>query len=446
MKRKPRMSKPLPPDYFAILKKKIERKKAAVAVIGLGYVGLPLAAEFALKGFKVTGVDLDEDRVRRLNDNTSYISDVPHKVISRAAAAGLLRASTDFSLLSGADVILICVPTPLKRKYHPDISFIISAVKQIRRYLRPGQLVILESTTYPGTTQEVIQPLLESSGLACGRDFFLVFSPERIDPGNRNFPVNSIPKVVGGATAEASELAAALYRRITCAAVPVSSPRVAETVKLLENTFRIVNIGLIDEMAMMCHKMGIDIWEVVDAAGTKPFGFMPFYPGPGVGGHCIPKDPLYLYWKAKSFGFKSKYIKLSSDIINHMPRYVVDRVQAALRSRGRRLKGASILVCGVTYKKDIKDLRKSPPLDIIEILRLRQAEVSYHDPLIPYLKIGSIDLKSQPLSPSALKSCDCVIIATDHSSVDYALIRRHAPFIFDTRNVYAAAGDGIEKL
>ncbi|MFZ2385981.1 MAG: nucleotide sugar dehydrogenase [Candidatus Omnitrophota bacterium] len=432
---------------FSILKRKIAKKEAVVAVIGLGYVGLPLAAEFAVKGFKVTGIDLDAGRVARLKKNTSYIADVPHKVISRVTGRGLLRASTDFSLLSGADVILICVPTPLKRKYHPDISFIISAVRQIRKFLRPGQLVILESTTYPGTTEEVILPLLQSSGLACGRDFFLVFSPERIDPGNKKFPVNKIPKVVGGVTEEASELAASLYRHITCKAVRVSSPRVAETVKLLENTFRIVNIGLIDEMAMMCHRMGINIWEVVGAAKTKPFGFMPFYPGPGVGGHCIPKDPLYLYWKAKSFGFRSKYIKLSSDIINHMPHYVVERVQASLRPRGARLEKAKVLVCGVTYKKDIKDLRKSPPLDIIEILQAKGASVSYYDPLVPFLKIGNIDLRSQPLTPAGLRSCDCVIIATDHSSVDYRLIARHAGFIFDTRNVYSASPQGkIEKL
>jgi len=432
---------------FSSLKRKIAKKEAAEAVIGLGYVGLPLAAEFALKGFKVTGIDLDAGRVARLKKNTSYISDVPHKVISRVTGRGLLRASTDFSLLSGADVILICVPTPLKRKYHPDISFIISAVRQIRKFLRPGQLVILESTTYPGTTEEVILPLLQSSGLACGKDFFLVFSPERIDPGNKKFPVNKIPKVVGGVTEEASELAASLYRHITCKAVRVSSPRVAETVKLLENTFRIVNIGLIDEMAMMCHRMGINIWEVVGAAKTKPFGFMPFYPGPGVGGHCIPKDPLYLYWKAKSFGFRSKYIKLSSDIINHMPHYVVERVQASLRPRGARLEKAKVLVCGVTYKKDIKDLRKSPPLDIIEILQAKGASVSYYDPLVPFLKIGNIDLRSQPLTPAGLRSCDCVIIATDHSSVDYRLIARHAGFIFDTRNVYSASPQGkIEKL
>jgi len=430
-----------------ILKRKIDNKKAAVAVIGLGYVGLPLAVEFALKGFKVTGIDLDAGRVERLRNNTSYISDVPQEVISRVTGQGLLTACTDFKLLSGADVILICVPTPLKRKYHPDISFIISAVRQIRKFLRPGQLVILESTTYPGTTEEVILPLLESSGLACGRDFFLVFSPERIDPGNKKFPVNKIPKVVGGVTAEASCLAASLYRHITCSAVTVSSPRVAETVKLLENTFRIVNIGLIDEMAMMCHKMGIDIWEVVGAAKTKPFGFMPFYPGPGVGGHCIPKDPLYLYWKAKSFGFKSKYIKLSSDIINHMPHYVVERVRVSLRSRGVRLEKAKVLVCGVTYKKDIKDLRKSPPLDVIEILQAKGADVSYHDPLVPFLKIGSIDLRSRPLTPPVLKSCDCVIIATDHSSTDYRAIARHAAFIFDARNVYSAPSGGkIEKL
>jgi UDP-N-acetyl-D-glucosamine dehydrogenase len=423
------------------LEGKIESKRAVIAVVGLGYVGLPLAVAFSRRGFRLLGIESDKDRFQQLKKKTSYITDVPGRHLREAINSGRLRPESDFSSLGDADVVIICVPTPLKRRYSPDISFILKAVEGIKRHLRRGQLIILESTTYPGTTEEVILPLLEQGGLRCGRDFYLVFSPERIDPGNAKFSVQKIPKVVGGLSIEATELAALLYGHIVECTVRVSSPRVAETVKLLENTFRIVNIGLIDEIAMMAHKMKIDIWEVIEAAKTKPFGFMPFYPGPGVGGHCIPKDPLYLYWKARKFGFHSRFIRLASDVITSMPEYVVIRLGELLRKRGVVWDKARILVVGLTYKKDIKDLRQSPALDIIESLKAKGAEVFYHDPLIPYLRINHLNLKSLDLSPDKLSSFDCVVIATDHSRIDYGLILRQARIIFDTRNAYKALKD-----
>jgi UDP-N-acetyl-D-glucosamine dehydrogenase len=419
----------------------IQAKKAKIAVVGLGYVGLPLAVEFAKNGFSVLGIDVDKDRIARISRRESYITDVPAGQLRKIIQSGRFRAESAFNSLKDIDVIFICVPTPLKRKNHPNISFIKGAVKGISAYLKKNCLVILESTTYPGTTEEVILPLLEVNGRKHGHDFYLCFSPERIDPGNVKFPVNKIPKVIGGITPEATRLGSLIYKSIVNQVVPVSSPRVAETVKLLENTFRLINIGLIDEMAMMANKMNINIWEVVDAAKTKPFGFMPFYPGPGVGGHCIPKDPLYLYWKAKKFGFKSSFIKLASGVIRHMPIYVVERTREILNRRGLKLSKANILVVGVTYKKDILDLRQSPPLDIIEILKKDAGSVAYYDPLIPYLKFKNIDMKSVDLNPVKLNGFDCVIIATDHSTVDYSLILKSSRAIFDSRNVYK----GIEN-
>jgi len=329
--------------------------------------------------------------------------------------------------------VLICVPTPIKG-YQPDISYIKGAVKEIARFLKKDMLVILESTTYPGTTEEVIVPMLEKGGLKCGEDFYLAFSPERIDPGNPKYQFENIPKVVGGITKEAALLVKLLYEQVIVKVVPVSSTKVAETVKLLENTFRIVNIGLVNELAMMCEKMKLDIWEVIDAAKTKPFGFMPFYPGPGVGGHCIPKDPLYLYWKAKLHGFKSKYIKLASDTNNFMPEYITQRIRRMIGKSS--LRGARILVMGVTYKKDVKDLRKSPALDIINILQKKGADVLYYDSLIPYLRINSIDHKSVKPTQALLKTIDCAVITADHSNVDYEFIAKHSRVVFDTRNVY----------
>jgi UDP-N-acetyl-D-glucosamine dehydrogenase len=416
--------------------KKLNRKRAGIAVVGLGYVGLPLAIEFAKKGHSVTGIELDRDRLNYIKDKVSYISDVPTADLKQVLRKGTFRATRDFHALSDIDVILICVPTPLKRKYQPNIIYIKQAVRSIARNIKRGSLVILESTTYPGTTEEVILPIFEQSGLKHGKDFFLSFSPERIDPGNSQYPVHKIPKVVGGISPEATQMTKLVYSRIINTVVPVSSTRVAEAAKLLENTFRLINIGLIDEMTMMAHKMDIDIWEVINAAKTKPFGFMPFYPGPGVGGHCIPKDPLYLYWKARHHGFRSRFIKLASDVISGMPRYVTERVFALLKKNGILPKKAKVLVIGVTYKKDIKDLRKSPALDIINCLQASSARVAYFDPLIPYLKIDRINLKCIAINKASLRDFDCVIIATDHSKLDYNLFLDNSRLIFDCRNVY----------
>ena len=432
---------------FEELKSKINNKQAKISVIGLGYVGLPLAIEFAKAGFTVFGIDKDKDRIDKINKLIPYILDIPIEEIKGVLKKNKFIPNTKFNILGISDVAIICVPTPLKRKYQPNISYIIDAAKEIKKYLRRGQLVVLESTTYPGTTEEVILPLLESKGLSCGRDFYLAFSPERIDPGNERYPVNKIPKVVGGITVQATELTKLLYENIIEKIIPVSSTKVAETVKLLENTFRIVNIGLINEMAMMAHKMKMDIWEIIEAASTKPFGFMSFYPGPGCGGHCIPKDPLYLYWKARHHGFKSRFIKLASEIISYMPGYVVERVISLLKNKGRELDKIKVLLIGVTYKKEVKDLRKSPALDIIEILQKKDINVSYYDPLIPFLKMGDINLKSIRLTRKVLRSFDCVVIVADHSAINYKLILDNSKLIFDTRNVYKGIKDKrIERL
>ena len=379
-----------------MLEQKIKNHKAKIAVIGLGYVGLPLAVAFAQKGFRVFGIDTSQQRIERIQQKKSYIADVTHRQIARLMYSGHLVVALDFDLMREADVVIICVPTPLKRKYTPDISFMVKAVRSITPYIRSQTLVVLESTTYPGTTQELIKPELEKSGLSAGRDFYLAFSPERIDPGNPHFKVTQIPKVVGGLTQRCSQLTQMLYGQIIAHVHAVSSPKVAEMTKLLENSFRIVNIGWINEVAQMCHKLGIDVWEVIEAAKTKPFGFMPFYPGLGVGGHCIPEDPLYLYWKAKRYGFNSKFIKLSADINAHMPHYCLHRLQGMLP---KSLAHSKILVVGVTYKKDVTDLRKSPSLKLIELLKA-QSQVDYFDPMVPYLKLGGIDLISVELTPS----------------------------------------------
>jgi len=421
---------------FAQLKEKILKKKVKIAVVGLGYVGLPLALEFVKRGFSVLGIDVDSDRIAYLRRKESYITDVSNEELRRVLKTARFSAAGDFKAIKDCGCIIICVPTPLKRKYYPNISYIKEAVKSISRNLKKGSLVILESTTYPGTTEEVILPMLEKEALRHGRDFYLCFSPERIDPGNKKYPVNKIPKVVGGITKEATDLGELLYENIVERVVPVSSARVAETVKLLENTFRIVNIALIDEIAMMAHKMNIDIWEVIEAARTKPFGFMPFYPSGGCGGHCIPKDPLYLYWKAKKFGFRSRFIKLASDIITFMPEYVVGRVGKILIRQDIKLKKAKILIIGVTYKKDVKDLRKSPALDIIDLLQKAKVAVSYYDPFIPYLRLNQFNLKSIALNRENLKGFDCVVITTDHSTVDYKFILGNSKLVFDTRNIY----------
>jgi UDP-N-acetyl-D-glucosamine dehydrogenase len=378
---------------FKELLKKIKTRKAGIAVIGMGYVGLPLALSFAGKGFKVYGIDLDEDRVKKLIKKTSYITDVSDQEIARPIAKGRFVPSTSFVHVKHCGAVIICVPTPIKRKYTPDISFMLSAVRAVTKHLSPGTLIVLESTTYPGTTEEMIKPELEKSGLKVGREIFLAFSPERIDPGNEKHKVTRIPKVVGGMTRACNELTCALYGSIIKHVHPVSSPGAAEMTKLLENTFRIVNIGWINEAAMMCHRFGIDIWEVIDAAKTKPFGFMPFYPGLGVGGHCIPEDPIYLYWKAKQKGHASRFIKLSADINSAMPEYVMGRLKAILAERRKKLANAKILVLGVTYKKDVKDLRKSPSIRFLEVLRQEGVRVDFFDPIVPYLKINGLKLE-----------------------------------------------------
>jgi UDP-N-acetyl-D-glucosamine dehydrogenase len=419
------------------LKIKITNKKAKIAVVGLGYVGLPLAVNFAKAGFIVVGLDKAEDRVNKVNQKISYITDIPTKDVARVVRNGKLSASLDFSLLKEMDAIIICVPTPLKRKYTPDIKYILNSVRTIRKYMKKHTLIVLESTTYPGTTEELIKPELEKSGKKAGRDFYLSFSPERIDPGNEKYDVTKITKVVGGITPTSSQLTKQLYEKIIKSIHVVSSPKVAEMTKLLENTFRIINIGWINEAAMMSHKMGIDIWEVVDAAKTKPFGYMPFYPGLGVGGHCIPDDPLYLYWKAKHQGFSSKFIKLSADINSSMPQYAVDCIKDVLKKKCKKVFSKSkILVCGVTYKKDVMDLRKSPPLKLIELLKDKRASVDYYDPIIPYLNIGKINQESIKLNERNLKKYDLVIIAADHTGVRYKQILKHAKLIFDIKNIY----------
>jgi UDP-N-acetyl-D-glucosamine dehydrogenase len=416
------------------LKDKILNRKAKVGIIGLGYVGLPLAVTFAKGGFKVYGIDIDKDRVSRVNKGVTYILDVPVKDMTEVTKSKMMVATTDFSVIKECDAVIICVPTPLNKTKEPDVSYIVAAVENIKRYMKRGQIVVLESTTYPGTTEEVMLPVLESEGMKEGKDFFLAFSPERIDPGNDKYKTENTPKIIGGISAGSTELAKALYEQVIEKIVPVSSAKVAEMVKLLENTFRIVNIGLVNEILLMCDKLGIDAWEVIDAAKTKPYGFMPFYPGPGVGGHCIPVDPIYLSWKARGHGFEARFIDLASHVNSQMPHYVVDKVIGALNSRNKPLKGSKVLCIGAAYKKDVKDLRESPALEIIELLDKKGAKVSYHDPLLPYLKWNDINLKSVALTKDAVKSADCVVIITDHTGLEYGMIAKNARVVVDTRN------------
>lgn len=416
------------------LKNKILRKQARVAVIGLGYVGLPLAVNFAKAGFKVFGLDTNQDRVAKLNRKESYILDVPQQDVVEVISRGHLHASTHFEVLQETDVIIICVPTPIKRKYTPDISYIVKAIATVGKFIKKDTLIILESTTYPGTTEELIKPALEKRGLKAGKDFYLSFSPERIDPGNKKYDVTTIPKVVGGLTPACAELTRLVYKQITKQVHLVSSTQAAEMTKLLENSFRIINIGWINEVAMLCHRLGIDVWEVIEAAKTKPFGFMPFYPGLGVGGHCIPEDPLYLYWKAKHHGFSSKFIKLAADTNAHMPLYAIARIKEILNKKS--LARTKILVVGVTYKKDVKDLRKSPALKLLELLKTERSHVEYYDPIISFLNILGINKKAIALTSENVSKFDCVVIATDHTQVNYSLILKKARLIFDIRNVY----------
>ena len=411
-----------------------------VGVVGLGYVGLPLAVAFAESGASVIGIDLDARRVACVAAGESFVEDVPSEALRTLVAAGRLTASDDWKRLREADAIVICVPTPLGKSREPDISFIVSAADSVAKIVRRGQLIVLESTTYPGTTHEVMLPRFEAQGLEAGTDFFLAFSPERLDPGNRQFTIRDIPKVVGGLSMTCRELAALLYARVSRQVVPVSSPEAAEMVKLYENTFRAVNIALVNEFAIMCRKLGIDIWEVIRAAATKPFGFMPFYPGPGLGGHCLPSDPYYLSWKVRLEGYEPRFITFADEINRHMPQYVVSLVADALNDRERALKGSSILVLGVAYKANVADTRDSPALEIIDLLRSKGARVDYHDPHVPVIPVNGGRLESVDWSRADLSRRDAVLITTAHAGYDWAAIVREAPLVVDTRNATGAIG------
>ncbi|MDQ3818537.1 MAG: nucleotide sugar dehydrogenase [Acidobacteriota bacterium] len=429
--------------------KLITEKRARVGVIGLGYVGLPLLVEFARNGFDSTGFEVDEAKASEINTGRSYIGDVSSSVVKELADVGRLRATTDFDHLKAADAIIICVPTPLRKTKEPDVSYIMAAAEEIKRNLRRGQLIVLESTTYPGTTDEVLLPMFEETGLGLDTDFLLAFSPERVDPGNPQFQTHNIPKVVGGSTDASTEAAANLYGQIVKEVFSVSSARVAEAAKLLENTFRAVNIGMANEMARLCYALGIDTWEVIRAAATKPFGFMAFYPGPGIGGHCIPLDPHYLSWKARQHGFDSRFIGLAEEVNSRMPEHVVQLVSDGLNDDRKPLKGSRVLLLGVAYKKDVNDVRESPALSIIDLLRRKGADVRYHDPFVSELRFddahtqdGGAPLESIPLTDEELRAADCVVIVTDHSQVNYKRVTELAPLIVDTRN---ALGGELRK-
>ncbi len=429
------------PGISLALDERIRNRQAALGVIGLGYVGLPLALIFSRAGFGVTGFDIDSRRISDLRAGRSYITDIPDDEVGRAIDGGQLTATADLDHVAEMDAVIICVPTPLRKTKDPDLSFVMSAIEAIAKGLRPGQLIILESTTYPGTTDELVIPRLEETGLRVGEDFFLAFSPERVDPGNKNYPPAKIPKVVGGATPLCAQLAALLYGQCMEQVMMVSSTRVAEMVKLLENTFRSVNIALANEIALMCAHTGIDVWEVIKAAATKPFGFMPFYPGPGLGGHCIPIDPIYLLWKARADGFPLRFIDLADEINSGMPRAVTIRAMELLNRQGKAFKGARVHILGVTYKRDISDTRESPALEIMKLCLSAGAALSYSDPFVPALTIMGRQLESLPVSPEILRECDLALIVTDHSGFDYSMIAANAPLVFDTRN----ATGGLRK-
>jgi len=417
-----------------------------IGVIGLGYVGLTEAVEFARAGFSVTGFEIDEERVQSVRAGRSYVVDVSSEELGTMVASRALQATADFDRLADMDTILICVPTPLGKTKAPDLSYIAEAVHAIRRRLRRSQLVVLESTTYPGTTSEVVLPELESTGLRVGRDFHLCFSPERINPGDKTFPPSRIPRIVGGMTAACAELAAQLYRRIAPEVVVVSCAEAAEMVKLLENTFRAVNIGLVNELALMCRSFGLDVWEIIDAAASKPFGFMPFYPGPGLGGHCIPIDPLYLSWKARVNGFEPRFIDLAHQVNSAMPHFVMTTIIDALNARSRSVNGSTVLVLGVAYKRDVNDARESPAFEIIGDLWRRGATVKYHDPYVPSIRVGGRGLESEPLEDETLRSVDAAVILTDHRVIDYKRVAELAPLVIDTRNATAAVVQHRDRI
>jgi UDP-N-acetyl-D-glucosamine dehydrogenase len=434
-------------NHFEQLKQRISDRSAHVGVLGLGYVGLPLAVEFAKVGFRVTGIDVSAEKVEQLNRGESYVLDVPTAELKPLVEQGLLRATTDFAEIAHLDTANICVPTPLRKTKDPDMSYIVACTEQLAKYLKPGTLLILESTTYPGTTEELLLPTIERSGLKAGEDFFLCFSPERVDPGNPQYQTKNIPKVVGGTTPACTEMGAHFYRQALEKVVPVSSTSVAEMVKLLENTFRMINIGLVNELAMMCDRMGINVWEVIEAAATKPFGFMPFFPGPGLGGHCIPIDPFYLSWKTKQAGIEARFIDLAGYINGQMPQFVVDKVAGALNDHAKPVKGSHVHLLGIAYKRDIDDLRESPALDIAHLLQHRGAKVTFSDPYIPRSVHHEGILIDHMDEDAALAAADCVVIVTDHRNVDYGKVGRVAKLIVDTRNAMKAfPGENVVRL
>jgi len=430
--------------YRNTLIQKFRNKDARIAIIGLGYVGLPLAVAFAKNGFQVIGIDVDASKVAAINRGESYVRDVSSEELAAwtidAANGGLIRATTEYAALSDVDAAIICVPTPLNKTRDPDVRYLIAAGESIAQYLHPGMLVVLESTTYPGTTEELLLPILEKGGsqerpCRVGEDFFLAFSPERIDPGRTDWTVENTPKVVGGVTSACLEVATALYQQAVERIVPVSSPAAAEMTKLLENTFRAVNIALVNEVALMCDKLGLDVWEIIEAAATKPYGFMKFTPGPGIGGHCIPLDPHYLSWKLKTLNYNARFIQLAGEINSDMPRYWVEKVQDALNEVEKPVKNSRILVLGVAYKKDIDDVRESPALDIIALLKDKGADIRYHDPHVPQFSYNGLTLTSEPDLNAALEEADCVVIVTDHSDYDWREVQKRASLLVDTRHV-----------
>jgi UDP-N-acetyl-D-glucosamine dehydrogenase len=434
-------------NFATTLLEGINQRTMNVAVLGLGYVGLPLASVFAEAGFSVTGIDPDERKIELICRGESYIQDVPTEQVARLVASGKLQATTDFSALSRADAVSICVPTPLRKTGDPDLSYILDATRELASHMHAGMVIVLESTTYPGTTREILLPQIgEERGLQVGEDFFLAFSPERVDPGRVDWTTYNTPKVIGGITPECTQVACAWYGEALQTVVPVSSTETAEMTKLLENTFRMINIGLVNEMAIMCDRLGVDVWEVIEAAATKPFGYMKFTPGPGIGGHCIPIDPLYLSWKLRGLQYSARFIDLASEINTSMPRYVAAKVQDALNEQGKSLKGSRILVLGAAYKADIDDVRESPALDVIGLLLQKGGDVSYHDPHIPHIQHENWEMTSVSDLSAAIREANCVVIITNHSYYDYPRILEEASLIMDTRNVLDLAGKRHPKV
>jgi UDP-N-acetyl-D-glucosamine dehydrogenase len=446
-KTKAAVAKAAEDNYVESLRCKIADRSASIAIIGMGYVGLPLAVEFGRVGFKITGIDILERKIKTLNAGKSDVDDIKDYEVKELVELKRLYTTNDFSHLKKADVAIICVPTPLNKTKDPDVSFILAAVTEISKYLHKGMLIVLESTSYPGTTDELLREKFEATGLKLGTDFFLAFSPERVDPGNPKYQTRNTPKVVGGTTPACLKVAQFFYEQVISQVIPVSSTKTAEMVKLLENTFRSVNIGLVNEVALMCDRLGIDVWEVIDAAASKPFGFMPFYPGPGLGGHCIPIDPHYLSWKLKSLNYYARFIELAGDINSHMPEYVVEKIVNALNTRKKSINDSVILILGVAYKRDISDLRESPALDVIRILQGKGAHIKYVDPFVSTIKMEvGPDMKATQLNEQLLKSADCVAIITDHSSFNYQWIVDKANLIVDTRNATSNVTDSKKKI